>query len=135
MWRVFIICAELIGAMLSKEARHSLAVTSRIVVMQKLKSFWHYILARLEEPSTYAGGSVLATIVAAIFPGHLGTAILAAMAAIGAVLAIVIPEKKIVIESATIVPSTVRTVAIPESATVINVPLEDMAEIREAAKK
>lgn len=62
--------------------------------MQKIKTLWTYLLTRLEEPSTYAGGSVLATLVAAVFPGHLGTAILGAMAAIGAVLAIVIPEKK-----------------------------------------
>ena len=59
--------------------------------MEKLKI---YLLARLEEPTTYAGGGVLATMIMAVLPEHLGSAILGAMAAIGALLAIILPEKK-----------------------------------------
>jgi hypothetical protein len=99
--------------------------TSRMLLMDKLKAFGIYLLARLEEPSTYAGGSVLATLIAAVFPGHLGTAILGAMAAIGAVLAIAIPEKKTVIApGATIINAPeFGTLHIPENTTVINTPL------------
>ena len=52
------------------------------------------MLARLEEPSTWAGGSVLALAIPAAFPGALGNAIIALLASAGALLAIIIPEGK-----------------------------------------
>ena len=52
------------------------------------------MLARLEEPSTWAGGSVLALAIHAVFPGALGNAIIALLASAGALLAIIIPEGK-----------------------------------------
>jgi ABC-type Fe3+-siderophore transport system permease subunit len=51
-----------------------------------------WILARVEEPSTWAGAGVAAVLIHSIFPGALGDSILQVGAAIGALLAIVIPE-------------------------------------------
>jgi hypothetical protein len=53
-----------------------------------------WILSRIEEPSTWAGGSLLAIALHTVAPGALGDAVLAVGASIGALLAIVIPEKK-----------------------------------------
>ena len=60
----------------------------------KLKKALVWVLTRFEEPSTFAGGGIVAALVATWFPGELGHQILIALSAIGAVLAIVLPEKK-----------------------------------------
>ena len=64
------------------------------MTVEKLKSVGAWMLARLEEPSTWAGGSVLALAIHAAFPGALGNAIIALLASAGALLAIIIPEGK-----------------------------------------
>ena len=64
------------------------------MTVEKLKSVGAWMLARLEEPSTWAGGSVLALAIHAAFPGTLGNAIIAVIASIGGLLAVVVPEKK-----------------------------------------
>ena len=64
------------------------------MTVEKLKSVGAWMLARLEEPSTWAGGSVLALAIHAAFPGTLGNAIIALLASAGALLAIIIPEGK-----------------------------------------
>lgn len=61
--------------------------------MDKAKTIVKWVLARLEEPSTWAGGSAAVVAVHILFPGALGDSLVAALAAIGGVLAIVYPEK------------------------------------------
>lgn len=52
-----------------------------------------YILARLEEPSTWAGGGIGAVMIMSVIPGTTGQAIVGVVAAAAALLAVVIPEK------------------------------------------
>ena len=51
-----------------------------------------WVLARLEEPSTWAGGGVLSLVILHVFPGALGAAIITLGASIGGFLAVVIPQ-------------------------------------------
>ncbi|MBG0810597.1 hypothetical protein IY145_14590 [Methylosinus sp. H3A] len=60
-----------------------------------LSSAYGWLLARAEEPSTWAGTGVLAAIVHSIAPGALGDGVLAAGAALGGLIAVVAPEKKL----------------------------------------
>lgn len=61
--------------------------------MDQLKKLGKMALARMEEPSTWAGVGVGAVVIHTALPGDLGNAIIGALAALGAVLAIVCPEK------------------------------------------
>ncbi|WP_018264311.1 MULTISPECIES: hypothetical protein [Methylosinus] len=58
-----------------------------------LSSAYAWLLARVEEPSTWAGTGVVAAIVHSVAPGALGDGVLAAGAALGGLIAIVAPEK------------------------------------------
>lgn len=53
----------------------------------------HWLLARMEEPSTWAGSGVLAVTAHAYF-GATGDAAIAVLAAIGGFFAVVMPEQK-----------------------------------------
>ncbi|MDI9847575.1 hypothetical protein QM467_05805 [Rhodoblastus sp. 17X3] len=61
--------------------------------MNSLVNMGHWLLARMEEPSTWAGSGVLAVAAHAYF-GAAGDAAIALLAAIGGFFAVVIPEKK-----------------------------------------
>jgi hypothetical protein len=61
--------------------------------MKGLLALGHWALARMEEPSTWAGSGLLAVTAHAYF-GAAGDAAIAALAAIGGFFAVVIPEKK-----------------------------------------
>lgn len=56
--------------------------------------FFDTILARLEEPSTWAAGGAGALIIHAVAPGALGDGLLAIGGGLAVVLGIVLPEKK-----------------------------------------
>ena len=58
----------------------------------KLADAFHWALARLEEPSTYAGGGVLAVLAHTYF-GATGDALVGVLAAVGGLLAVVVPER------------------------------------------
>ncbi len=51
----------------------------------------NWCLARIEEPSTWAGTGAAAAVIMQEFP-HTGEAILGVMTAVGALLAIILPE-------------------------------------------
>jgi hypothetical protein len=60
--------------------------------------FWisgllRWLLARIKEPSTWAGAGLVAVAVHSVAPGPLGDAILALGAAAGGLLAVAAPEK------------------------------------------
>jgi hypothetical protein len=59
-----------------------------------LSSASGWLLARVAEPSTWAGTGVLAALVHSIAPGAIGDGVLAIGAAIGGLLAVVVPEQK-----------------------------------------
>lgn len=61
--------------------------------MNTLVKFGHWLLTRMEEPSTWAGSGVLAVSAHAYF-GAAGDAAITVLAAIGGFFAVVIPEKK-----------------------------------------
>ncbi len=54
----------------------------------------NWLLARVEEPSTWAGAGIVAVVVHSIAPGAVGDSILAVGAAVGGLLAVVVPEKR-----------------------------------------
>jgi len=56
-----------------------------------LKSL-QWVVARIKEPSTWAGASIVAVVVHQTFPGPMGDSILALGAAVGGILAVVMPE-------------------------------------------
>jgi hypothetical protein len=60
--------------------------------MNTLVKFGHWLLGRIEEPSTWAGSGILAVTAHAYF-GATGDAAIAALAGISGFLAILIPEK------------------------------------------
>ena len=60
--------------------------------MDKLKSIGIWVLARAEEPSTWAGAGGGAIALHMVMPGLLGDKAIAVAAAVGALLAVVIPE-------------------------------------------
>ena len=64
-----------------------------VKTMDKIKKSFVWVAARLEEPSTWAGGSLIAILVHMAFPGTIGNAIIAFGGSLGAFLAVVIPEK------------------------------------------
>ncbi len=57
--------------------------------------FLIWVLARVEEPSTWAGAGIVAVVVHSMFPGALADSIIAVGAAVGGLLAIVVPEKNV----------------------------------------
>jgi hypothetical protein len=59
-----------------------------------LPSAYDWLLARAEEPSTWAGTGVLAAVVHSIAPGALGDSLLAVGAAAAGLVAVVVPERK-----------------------------------------
>jgi hypothetical protein len=59
-----------------------------------LASVYDWLLARVEEPSTWAGTGVVAAIVHSITPGATGDSLLAAGAALAGLVAVVAPEKR-----------------------------------------
>ena len=61
-----------------------------------MPNFIKWMLARIEEPSTWAGTGVVAIVLknSGLIDSDLADHLLAAGAAIGAILAIVLPEKK-----------------------------------------
>ena len=59
-----------------------------------LSSASGWLLARAAEPSTWAGTGVVAAVVHSIAPGAIADGLLASGAAIGGLLAIVVPEQK-----------------------------------------
>jgi hypothetical protein len=61
--------------------------------MSSFMKLGQWVLARMEEPSTWAGTGVLAVTAHACF-GAAGDAAIAVFAAIGGFFAVVIPEKK-----------------------------------------
>lgn len=61
--------------------------------MNTMMKLGHWLLARLEEPSTWAGSGVLA-VTAHAYLGAAGDAAIGVLAAIGGFFAVVIPEKK-----------------------------------------
>lgn len=61
--------------------------------MDKLAKAGAWLLARWEEPSTWAGTGIIA-VTAHLYFGAAGDAAVVALAAIGGFLAFVIPEKK-----------------------------------------
>jgi hypothetical protein len=65
MWKIFIVIAELFGALASKDGRHSLAVTFRMVIMQKLGPNWKTSLAGIAAILT-----ALATVLQTLAAGH-----------------------------------------------------------------
>jgi hypothetical protein len=62
--------------------------------MNSLLKLGHWLLARMEEPSTWAGSGILSIAAHAYF-GVAGDAAIALLAAIGGFFAVVIPEKKL----------------------------------------
>lgn len=52
-----------------------------------------FLLARVEEPSTWAGAGIVAVVVHSVAPGALGDGVLGVGAALGGLLAVVVPEK------------------------------------------
>lgn len=56
-----------------------------------MKKVGQYILARLEERSTWAGGGAGAVLILSVIPGTEGQAIVGICAAVAALLAIVLP--------------------------------------------
>jgi hypothetical protein len=56
--------------------------------------FGGFIIDRLSEPSTYAGGSLLALSIHSIFPGAMGDAVTTAIASFGAIVAMIAKEHK-----------------------------------------
>ncbi len=60
--------------------------------MDKLAKAGIWLLARLEEPSTWAGSGVIAVLAHSYF-GAAGEALVAVGASLGGFLAIVLPEK------------------------------------------
>lgn len=61
--------------------------------MNKLLSFGKWVLARIEEPSTWSGTGIAAVVLAQFLPPDLLHAVLTTLGSIGALLAIVLPEK------------------------------------------
>ncbi|MBY6239763.1 hypothetical protein [Methylosinus sp. Sm6] len=55
---------------------------------------WSWLAARMAEPSTWAGTGVVAALVHSAAPGLLGDSLLTLGAAIGGVLAVVVPERR-----------------------------------------
>lgn len=53
----------------------------------------NWLIARVAEPSTWAGAGIVAVAVHSIAPGPLGDAILAVGASVGGLLAVVVPER------------------------------------------
>ena len=62
--------------------------------MDKFKKGLDWALARLEEPSTWAGGGIATIAIHMLFPGALGDSILGVLVSVGALMAIIIPEKE-----------------------------------------
>jgi hypothetical protein len=62
--------------------------------MDKVKTVGRTVLARFEEPSTWAGAGIGAMAIHGLLPGAAGNALLAFLGAAAALLAIVVPEKK-----------------------------------------
>ena len=58
-----------------------------------LPSAYGWLLARAEEPSTWAGTGVLAAVVHSIAPGALGDSLLTVGAAVGGLVAVSCPRK------------------------------------------
>ncbi|ATQ70215.1 MULTISPECIES: hypothetical protein [Methylosinus] len=55
---------------------------------------WKWLAARMAEPSTWAGTGVVAALAHSIAPGVLGDSLITLGAAIGGVLAVVVPERR-----------------------------------------
>lgn len=55
---------------------------------------WTWLSARMAEPSTWAGTGVVAALVHSLAPGLLGDSLLTLGAALGGVLAVVVPERR-----------------------------------------
>lgn len=60
--------------------------------MDKVMKVLRWLVARIEEPSTWAGTSLVAVAIHHFFPGALGDSIIALGVATGGLLAIVLPE-------------------------------------------
>jgi hypothetical protein len=55
---------------------------------------WRWLVARAAEPSTWAGTGVVAALLHSLAPGLLGDSLLTLGAAIGGVLAVIVPERR-----------------------------------------
>lgn len=53
-----------------------------------------WLIARAAEPSTWAGAGVVAAVVHSLAPGAVGDSLLTLGAAIGGLLAVIVPEKR-----------------------------------------
>jgi hypothetical protein len=53
-----------------------------------------WLLARIAEPSTWAGTGIVAAMAHSLAPGAAGEALIAVGAAVGGLLAVVVPEKR-----------------------------------------
>jgi len=61
-------------------------------IMDKVFKVLVWIADRVKEPSTWAGGGLVAVSIHTLFPGVLGDSIIAVGVAVGGLLAIVMPE-------------------------------------------
>jgi hypothetical protein len=61
--------------------------------MNNIEKGFDWVVARIKEPSTWAGAGIVATVVHLTFPGPLGDNIIAMGAAFGGILAVILPEK------------------------------------------
>ena len=59
---------------------------------QNVPAWLNWLLARLKEPSTWSGASVIAVVAHQFLPGAAADATLAVGAAVGGLLAVLIPE-------------------------------------------
>jgi hypothetical protein len=62
------------------------------MVMNSMIASW--IVARLKEPSTYAGGGIISLVVHQLYPGSLGDSIVTSIAAVSGTIAMIMSEKK-----------------------------------------
>jgi hypothetical protein len=60
---------------------------------QSLSSARRWLIARAAEPSTWAGTGVVAALIHSLAPGLLGDSLLTLGAALGGVLAVIVPER------------------------------------------
>jgi hypothetical protein len=55
---------------------------------------WRWAASRAAEPSTWAGTGVVAALIHSLAPGLLGDSLLTLGAALGGVLAVIVPEQR-----------------------------------------
>jgi hypothetical protein len=65
------------------------------MTLQNIPAWLNWLLARLKEPSTWSGAGVVAMVAHQFLPSAIADAALVAGAAVGGLLAVLIPEKAV----------------------------------------